>query len=223
MVKQHIMSLPNIGYRLRIARKRSGLSREELAAHCRVQASNVARWENDLERPTRGQMALAAPVLNTTVAWLINEKEGEGPYAPWLAIQIPIFTLEYGSLSIEMLKRKQGGLIGYLYSNIQIGKKGFALRIEDDSMSPEFAKGDHVLIDPDVRPKPGNLVAAEVSGESGVLIRKYRLRSSPNETEPAIELKPHNDDWPTILIGPQNKGKVVGTVIEVRRAYRNLG
>ena len=42
------------------------------------------------------------------------------------------------------------------------GKWAFFVRMVDDSLGPQFHDGDVLVIDPDVKPKPGDYVCAKV-------------------------------------------------------------
>ena len=220
MSQQRALSLPNIGYRLRLARHRAGLSREVLAARCGVDEPTISRWENDLAHPTHEQMQKAAPLLNTTVAWLLNDKNEAGPYSPWFFMQAPIFDAAYGNPKVDINIRKQKGLIGYLNTNAHISEQGFGLRLDDDSMSPEIRRGDHILIDPAMAVNPGDFVAAQVPGEPHVLVRKFRPRTFTKGRYVDIDLSPLNDDWPTIKLTRVSPGTIIGPVIEVRHQYK---
>jgi SOS-response transcriptional repressor LexA len=92
----------------------------------------------------------------------------------------------------------------------ETGNRSFAIQIEGDSMRPTFRAGDRVVIDPDLKPEPGDFVCATVS--DGMTFRKYRARGVDQ-----FELVPLNDDWPTIR---SESGAVVIGVMTEHRTYR---
>lgn len=204
MKKQLTMSLPNIGYRIRLARHRAHISREELADQCRVDAPTIAQWENDLARPSRHHMEMAGAALRTNVNWLLNDQAGRGPYSAWMNLPVPVYSHDYARPDIENAIRKRKGLIGYLRTNAFIGERGFGLRIDDASMVPELRQGDYVLIDPDVTPQPGDYVAAHNSGNHPVVIRKYRPGTPIRGRCADVQLKPLNEDWPVIVLNARS-------------------
>lgn len=85
----------------------------------------------------------------------------------------------------------------------------FAIDILDDSMSPVFLPGDHVIIDPDISPLPGDFVLAKTP--KGRVFRKYRLLN-----EEDFSLVPLNEDYPTI----GNASAVIDGVMIEHRRYR---
>ena len=70
-------------------------------------------------------------------------------------------------------------------------KNCFALRIQDDSMSPRINAGDIVILNPDEKPKPGGLVAVKIINQPGVIIRQYKKRSINNAFETFLIVTGH--------------------------------
>lgn len=96
-----------------------------------------------------------------------------------------------------------------------VGPRGFAFRVEDGSMSPDFSIGDLVIVDPDLRPRPGDMVIARIrtQDETLAVFRKFRARPG------GCELVPSNDDFAVHAGGP-DEIEIVGTMIEHRRYRR---
>lgn len=84
-------------------------------------------------------------------------------------------------------------------------------------MSPEFRQGDCVLIDPQVKPQPGDCVAAKYA-EQQTMFRKYRLRGIDGSGEEVFELVPLNEDHP-IMRSDAHALSVIGTLLELRRIF----
>ena len=91
-----------------------------------------------------------------------------------------------------------------------VNENAYALTITDDSMVPVFSRGDKIIVDPDVRPVPGDYVVA--STPSGFVFRKYRL------LEEGFSLRPLNEDYPPIA---GDKARVVAVMLE-HRVYRKV-
>jgi SOS-response transcriptional repressor LexA len=87
-------------------------------------------------------------------------------------------------------------------------------------MEPDFQPGDKVIIDPMVRPRPGDFVVAKRDNDQEATFKKYRLRSLDEQGCDVIELKPLNLDWLTVMIDRDNPGHIVGTMVEHRRYRR---
>ena len=52
------------------------------------------------------------------------------------------------------------------------------------------------------------------------MFRKYRLRGLSDTGQPAIELAPLNENYPTAVIDSHNPGRVIGTMVEHRKFRR---
>jgi len=106
--------------------------------------------------------------------------------------------------------------IEWLYTDQKLSNQAFALEISENSMLPEFKEGDRVIIDPEIKPQPGDFVAA--SNHEGATFKKYRLRGINPSGDSVYELVALNDDYPT-MHSAQEDIKILGTMIEHRR-YR---
>ncbi|WP_074008667.1 LexA family protein [Duodenibacillus massiliensis] len=84
----------------------------------------------------------------------------------------------------------------------------FALKIEDNSMSPGFEKTDIVIVDPEIKPTPSSYVVAVADGEP--VFRKYRSRGKSG-----FELIPLNPDYPTISSEDYKELEIKGVAIQV--------
>ena len=76
----------------------------------------------------------------------------------------------------------------------EVSGYSFALRIKGDSMEPEFTEGDVVIIDPDVRPQPGDFVVAK-NHEEEATFKKYRPRGRNEQGVEYFELVPLNENY----------------------------
>ncbi|MFN5746610.1 MAG: LexA family protein [Methylococcaceae bacterium] len=105
----------------------------------------------------------------------------------------------------------------YLLTQLGLGPHAFALAVRGESMEPEFKEGDTIIIDPDVKPMPGDFVVAKNSREEATF-KKYRPRGINEHGELVIELVPLNPDFPS-LRSDHTPIQIIGTMMEHRR-YR---
>jgi SOS-response transcriptional repressor LexA len=105
----------------------------------------------------------------------------------------------------------------YLLTQLDLGAHAFALTVRGESMEPEFKEGDSIIIDPDVKPSPGDFVVAKNAQEEATF-KKYRPRGINEQGEQVIELVPLNDDFPS-LRSDYTPLQIIGTMMEHRR-YR---
>ena len=64
-----------LGEKIRLARKRSGLSQEQLAEKLCVSRSAVAKWETDKGLPDVGNLKILAKLLSVSVDSLLDEEK----------------------------------------------------------------------------------------------------------------------------------------------------
>ncbi|MGH8579369.1 MAG: LexA family protein, partial [Gammaproteobacteria bacterium] len=102
----------------------------------------------------------------------------------------------------------------------QLSDRTFGLVIAGESMMEDFYPGEIIIVDPEIAPKPGDFVVAKLDKDDQVIFRKYRLRGSNERGQPAIELAPLNEDYPTAVIDSNNPGRVIGTTVEHRKFRR---
>lgn len=106
-----------------------------------------------------------------------------------------------------------GGTV-HVDADSNISDQGFAIRITDASMAPEFTVGDIVIIDPAAQVRPGDCVLAEVAGQAGAVFREYRQRDG------GAELSAQNPVFSSYRIGGSAGGAVIGPMVEHRRRSR---
>ena len=111
----------------------------------------------------------------------------------------------------------RGGADEYIMASNRYSAHTFALRINGNSMEPEFKEGDVVVIDPDVRPSPGDYVVAKNHDEAATF-KKYRPRGIMDGQE-VFELVPLNEDY-AIMRSDQQPMHIIGTMMEHTRYRR---
>lgn len=101
----------------------------------------------------------------------------------------------------------------FLTADRELSPQSFALVLTGDSMIPDLAEGDHVIIDPDVQPRNGDFVAA-LCGPEDAALRKFRQR-----TPEVFELIPLNDRYESQR-SDMVSIEILGTMVEHRRYRR---
>ena len=90
-------------------------------------------------------------------------------------------------------------------TEIKVGLNTFALKVEGDSMEPEFKAGETIIIEPDLEAKPGNFVIVMIAGEA--VLRQ--LWKEPGEE---LELRVLDKRYQP---RPLADNKIIGTVIAI--------
>jgi SOS-response transcriptional repressor LexA len=227
-----------LGKRIKKARLIAGLNQQALADAISqfgdgrtVSRTAVVQWESETTRGIEAANLLkAAKVLNVAPEWL---QFGTGLMRPVPAHLDGLLPIICNRRSVPILDdamiandEKEAMELDNVRSYVGLddalasiaGPYVFALEIKGDSMSPEFKPGDIVVIDPQVKPQPGEIIVAKLH-EGTVTLRKYRPVDTGAETFELISL---NVDWPKIVINSENPAQILGTLIEHRCRRRTI-
>lgn len=215
----------SIGKRIAQARKEASLSQQAVADRFGISRAAVAQWESGDTHPGMTKLEGLAQVLDVRLEWLATGKgtkrgsdmPASAPVLPGMHRTAPLLSWNMSPAWPERAQPMGGGHVP-LMTRVETGIRAFALAIEDESMSPEFAPGDHVIVDPDVVPQAGDFVVARSTGDEAPSLRLYRaLDRDGGET---AELVPLNAAWPTRQLDHRQSGRIVGTMVEHRRYRR---
>jgi SOS-response transcriptional repressor LexA len=173
-------------------------------------AMDFAENDWDAHGPETGQMASpAAPS---------RKKDYSRPFSTPSVREIPIISAVQAGLWREAVDAYAPGAgQDAVIVDSDPGPHAFALKVRGNSMEPDFREGDTIIIDPDVRPHPGDFVVAR-NQASEATFKKYRPRGFNDFGQEVIELVPLNVDYPT-LRSDHSPIEIIGTLIEHRR-YR---
>lgn len=97
----------------------------------------------------------------------------------------------------------------------------FSLKVEGNSMSPEFKDGDEIVVDASLEAKPGSLVIAQEvqHGTARTTFKKYRVIGVNEFGVDVVELVPLNPDFPT-LNSNQIEISIIGVVVAHNRMFK---
>lgn len=128
--------------------------------------------------------------------------------------RVPIVIISLDT-TMEQLSKKLSNseFAGFLNTQCHVSKNAFGLRVIDDSMSPRIKKGDVVIIETDIQPRPGDVVLAAL--ENGKLI----LRNYKELPKKAFCLYPNRPDFATVSSLDETLS-IKGVVVEQRTYFR---
>ncbi|WP_246179329.1 LexA family protein [Pandoraea aquatica] len=133
--------------------------------------------------------------------------------------RIPLISsVQAGQMTEAITPFPPGAAFEYLLTDLKLSEQAFALEIEGQSMEPEFKEGDRIIIDPAVRPQPGDFVVAK-NGCEEATFKKYRPRGIGQDGREVFELVPLNVDYPTIS-SVNEPARIIGVMVEHRRYRR---
>jgi SOS-response transcriptional repressor LexA len=217
--------------RIKKARIKAGLTQEALANAIsqlfdkkKISRTAITQWESSKTNSVEaGHLLKATKVLNVTPEWL---QFGEGNMQPIdlvdvTARRIPLLNSQQAACPQEKYKEilSEVGLDETLAKIA--GPYAFAFMIHDNSMEPLFSSDDLVLIDPDIKPYPGDYILAKFIPMHTIVFRKYKYKSTSLFSSNQFELIPLNENWGNIILTETNS-EIIGTLIEHRCKRRQI-
>ena len=168
----------DLGERLREARKKKGLTQDEVAAHLELsQRSTVAHWESGRQGPSKPYLSRLAILYGVPIEYLLGTDE---PLPQSFLDRIrPIEKL----VDLPILGTIRGGepmfaeenIVGYMPVDKRTVADGdyYYLLVTGDSMAPRVEEGDHVLVKMGNTCDDGQVAVVLLDGDEAVLKRVY--------------------------------------------------
>lgn len=203
----------SLATRFKARRLELGMTQVEVANSAGVSQQSIESIESGRTRKPRNLLELSK-ALKCNPEWLLNG-ENIMPLTEISSRRIPVISyVQAGSLTEARAITDLTGDFEYVLADADIPEYCFALRIDGDSMQPEFKEGDIIIIDPELLPMPGEFVVAKNGGHEATF-KKYRpLGVGINE----FELVPLNPDYPVLRSADMHL-QIIGVMIE-HRIYR---
>lgn len=202
----------------RVKQKRAelGLTQVEAAEMAGIRQQSWQSIEDGKTLKPRNIIGIAK-ALKCDPDWLMNG----GVFMPMAEVnsrRVPLISyVQAGALAEKNPIEAFDGSLEYILTDLDVSQYSFALRIEGDSMEPDFKAGDVIIVDPEIEPTPGEFVVAK-NGGTQATFKKYR----PTWIDPKgcqhFELVPLNDDYP-VINSDQQPLTIIGVMIE-HRIYR---
>ncbi|MGQ3887833.1 helix-turn-helix domain-containing protein [Legionella sp. CNM-1927-20] len=217
-----------IGKRIKDERTAQGLTRKALAELTDdLNVSRINNYERGERTPGPMEIKQLAKALEVSPAFLMclsDDKQGALKKSPGLGALIPILTYEQACNPIQRINEIKEEQYSEKVDLIPIGSRlgeriseyAFALEVKDVSMIPEFRIGDILIVDPQILPKPGDFIVAQLNEDKDILIRKYKQLSAA-KINPEFELIALNEDWAKISVNSDINIKIIGTVVSLNR------
>lgn len=151
--------------------------------------------------------------INTTLPGLQGDVAIEPNVIPGPAVhgKVPLISWVQAGHALEVVDLLQPGE-GYEWidTTCQIRRHTYALRVQGDSMSPDFPEGCIIIVEPEMDPLPGDYVIAKNGDDEATF--KQLIKDGAD-----YYLKPLNDRYP---IKPLGHYHVIGVVRELVRRFR---
>ncbi|MFP6818825.1 LexA family protein [Acinetobacter sp.] len=201
-----------VGSRIKQLRNARKLTQKELAKKVGISDAAVVHWEKDVNIPKLEYLNILAPLLNTTIDYIMYGKLDASntvvDYRP-ITRMLPVLTYIQCGTMTNVRSISPDDIEMWLPSPPNAGKNSFYLICQGISNSPEFNHGDYVCIDPDVpldSVQNGEMIAVCQDDEATfkALVREFN----------SLHLKALNENFqPNIIPLKEDyiyKGKYVG-------------
>lgn len=215
-----------IGKRIFEARKEKGLTLKELGELTGgLKQTRLTNWEQGTRAPGPEEIKLLAEALDVSPAFLMclsDEKEVKKPksFSKLIPLLDPRQACDAGlDIRADHEADQSGNEIFISVSTgllPELSDHAFALKMVDESMTPEIRLSDVLVIDPAISPRPGDFVVVKLADKLEVIVCQYKKLSY---TSPEIELLTLNDNWPNIKVKDDCILYVIGTVVQNIRGY----
>lgn len=206
----------NLADRVKQKRLELGLTQTEAAEKAGIRQQSWQSIEDGKTLKPRNIVGIAK-ALKCDAGWLMNG----GTFMPMAEVgsrRVPLISyVQAGALAEKNPIEAFDGSLEYVLTDLDVSNFTFALRIEGDSMEPDFKAGDVIIIDPELEPTPGEFVVAKNAGQQATF-KKYRPTYTDIKGCQHFELVPLNDDYP-VINSDQQPLVIIGVMIE-HRIYR---
>ncbi len=186
-------------------------------------ADLVAKSNNKLNRPSISQylsgkydakqdkLTIIAKILRVNEAWLMGYDVDMKPVSK--GIKIPVLGTIQAGIPIEAVEN----IIDYEEISEEMligGKEYFGLRVQGDSMSPEYLEGDILIVLKQNDCENGEDAIIMVNGQDATFKRVFKSNGG-------IILQPLNNAYSPIIYSNEDIGKmpikIIGIPVEFRR------
>jgi SOS-response transcriptional repressor LexA len=223
-----MLSGPELGAALTAAMQKKGVGPSAVAEAFGVKPPSVKDWQQ-FGRLHKKHIPTLVSYFADVVGpehWGLDHSKAQ-PHQPVSNVapaavgsrRIPLVSyVQAGDMTEVVDAYAMGEGVEFLLTDLDLSSNAFALRIKGDSMLPEFREGDVVMIDPAVKPQPGDFVVAK-NGENEATFKKYRPRGIGAHGVTIFELVPLNEDYPSMR-SDETPIMIIGTMMEHRRYRR---
>lgn len=209
--------IPNIGRNVRAFRQIHSWSLKDLSRQSGIDAGTLSRLELGKGGHSSESVEKLCKAFGISEGTLFaDENPADNRLLEFRRIpildstHIPAYSIDHEIIEVpEYLK--------YIAVDNAVSFHSFGYQPDVAALRPTFEEGDIVVIDPDIKPLPGDFVVAVIS-KSAVTFSRYKVTSEAEDGTENFDLVPLNDFYP-VLTSLQAGVRLVGTMVEHRR-YR---
>jgi SOS-response transcriptional repressor LexA len=102
----------------------------------------------------------------------------------------------------------------YVYTDTEVGSNGFALRVTDNSMHPQFKKNTVLIFSRTASAQSGDFILAGLHDSTEIIFKQLLIDGNDRY------LKPLNPEFRTIYIEKNEKFKIFGVLVEAKINFK---
>jgi len=229
-----LLSMETMVDRIQLALNKAGIKWSTAAVKIGLSAQAASNWKKG--KIGKDTLEKLAELLEVDVGWLLTGGESQKSEYNDQAdtSESNVSPLETPLHAIPLLDYVQAGLfhevgydginpLGTSWTTYESARPEcvFSLKVEGNSMSPEFQPGDEIVVDSSLEARPGALVIAQEvqHGQARTTFKKYRVIGVNEFGVDVIELVPLNPDFPT-LNSNQIDISIIGVVVAHNRRFK---
>ena len=214
-------AMREFGYRLSQAVKKSKHSASDVARATGRTPQAVMQWEKGETFPRLDNLLAIAKKLDVDLGWLLtgrgNQAGGGLSAVGSIGRIVPHINWKDATTTHA---EKSARSKGQIHSFVDVGSEAFALCVEDESNSDDLLPGDVIVIDPAIKPCPGDMVLAVIDGQEFPLLRQFREVSATENGGLNAQFVPLNSFWGSITLTSSDKYEIVGVMAQHIRPRR---
>lgn len=206
----------NLSDRVKQRRAELGMTQAQLAEKAGTTQQGIVSIESGRTKRPRNLLEIAK-ALQSDPVWLMDGGSFQ-TLAEVNTRKVPLISyVQAGALAHKNPIEAFDGALEYVMTDLDLSEHSFALKVQGDSMEPDFREGDVVIFDPEIQPHPGEFVVA-ANDHHEATFKKYRPTGIGFQGNETFELTPLNPDYPS-LKSTELPLRIIGTMVE-HRIYR---
>lgn len=202
------------GEKLRSLRMKAGLTQLDIAEKLDVSAAAIGAWENGRAKPRLTKLGQLAELLGTSAADLMGEDADPVPFRASGAM-VPL--LGHSHMGEAVDEETCERMVEVPSSVVEAHPGGYCIHATGSCMDNRYAHDAILYVDPNMMPRNGDAVLAEVEGYQSV-VRSYLRGSSTT----MLTADSHSGEFPDIVAGPEDPPVVLKGVIVWYQAERDI-
>lgn len=189
------------------ARKRKGISINELASLTGVAKSSISRYENRSRQFPLDQIDTFSKALGLDPKEVLGFNDDSNISLVKSIIRIPII----GEIACGDPITAQENISGYVEESTENLPSGelFYLKAKGSSMEPTIPNGSNVLIREQPEVEDGEIAAVLVNGDTEATLKRVKHQGN------IIMLIPDNQEYNPYIITADNPAKILGKAIRL--------